>query len=395
MNKIPALLLTAVLISPSLGFALGIRIPDQDAFATARGEAVTATADNPAAIFYNPAGITQLSGQNFLLGTYGIYLQSKYTSPNGANSVRTKDNPQAVPQIYYTYQLKNLPITLGLGAYCPYGFNLEWPDTAPFRMQALKGGITYFTINPVIAWKINDTLSIAAGPTFNFAKSNLERGILPFPGNSFKFDGSGYATGFTAGILWQPAKQHSFGVNYHSGTSIGLDGHSTISIPGYRFYRDKADTQFEFPEFITAGYSFRPNEQWNFEFDIDWTNWDRLNTLTLNQKTLGPVPLPFNWSSSFMYKFGATRYFSNGYNVSAGYIYSENSVPNSSFNPVVPDSDRNIFSVGVGKKYDRFSWDFAYQFAYGPTRTVTTATPADGNYRFISHALTFSLGYHF
>src|SRR5688500_17253838 len=45
---------------PASAFALGIRIADQDARATARGNAFTATADNPSAIYYNPAGITQL-----------------------------------------------------------------------------------------------------------------------------------------------------------------------------------------------------------------------------------------------------------------------------------------------------------------------------------------------
>ena len=43
--------------------ANGFRLPDQDAFATARGEAFVATADNPSAIYYNPAGITQIRGQ--------------------------------------------------------------------------------------------------------------------------------------------------------------------------------------------------------------------------------------------------------------------------------------------------------------------------------------------
>ena len=42
--------------------ALGIRILHQDPDATARGEAFTATADKPSAIYYNPAGLTQLEG---------------------------------------------------------------------------------------------------------------------------------------------------------------------------------------------------------------------------------------------------------------------------------------------------------------------------------------------
>jgi hypothetical protein len=48
----------------------GFRLPDQDAFATARGEAFVATADNASAIYYNPAGISELKGWNFRAGIY-------------------------------------------------------------------------------------------------------------------------------------------------------------------------------------------------------------------------------------------------------------------------------------------------------------------------------------
>ena len=143
---------------------------------------------------------------------------------------------------------------------------------------------------------------------------------------------------------------------------------------------------------------------WNFEVNVDWTDWDSLNTVVVKQSP--PLQLPFNWRSSFFYEFGATYYFGDNYRVSAGYIYSENTVPDSSFNPVVPDSDRHIFSVGLGKTYKRLRWDAAYQLAFGPTRTVSgspfntnpftgAVESADGRYEFISHALTVSLGYTF
>src|SRR6266581_6650411 len=51
----------------------GFRLPDQDAFATARGEAFATTADNASAIYYNPAGISQLKGGHFRCGIYGSY----------------------------------------------------------------------------------------------------------------------------------------------------------------------------------------------------------------------------------------------------------------------------------------------------------------------------------
>src|SRR5664280_3773860 len=78
--------LAAILLGclPFTSPATGFRLPDQDAFATARGEAFVATADNPSAIFYNPAGITQLDGSNVRGGIYGIYLDPSYRRPGSS-----------------------------------------------------------------------------------------------------------------------------------------------------------------------------------------------------------------------------------------------------------------------------------------------------------------------
>ena len=55
---------------------------------------------------------------------------------------------------------------------------MEYPDTAAFRGLALRGALDYITLNPVLAWKINDNLSVAAGPTFNYGDVDLERGVI-------------------------------------------------------------------------------------------------------------------------------------------------------------------------------------------------------------------------
>ena len=104
--------------------ANGFRLPDQDAFATARGEAFVATADNPSAIYYNPAGITQLEGNDLRGGLYGIYLDPASVpqrAPNQRPYLSTvQDDLAVVPQIFYTYTPENMPVSFGLGVYAPY-----------------------------------------------------------------------------------------------------------------------------------------------------------------------------------------------------------------------------------------------------------------------------------
>ena len=401
---------------PSVSFALGIRIADQDARATARGNAFTATADNPSAIYYNPAGISQLyapplslgtgvgkaarpveqdgeGGLQLRMGLYAITLGSKATLGGGAYTTDISHRWQATASFYATYKKANSPLTFGLGMYSPYGFGIWYPENSPIRQLAISGSIAYTSINPVVSWQVTPTLSIAAGPTFNYAKTGLKRGIFATDvGDAFEFEGTGWALGANAGIMWQPHPKHSFGLMYRSETQVNFDGHANTVIPNFISNREPGTANIVFPQNIVLGYSFRPTPRWNLEVNVDWTDWDRLNTVTLN-KVSGTVPLPFNWQSSFFYEFGATYKFDDGFSASAGYIYSENSVPNGSFNPIVPDSNRHIFTVGVGKQWKKLDLDVAYQYAHGPSRTVTGL--AAGNYQFDSHALTISAGYHF
>ena len=82
-----------------------------------------------------------------------------------------------------------------------------------------------------------------------------------------------------------------------------------------------------------------------------------------------------DWQASWMYEFGVTRYFDNGWHVSAGYVFNENSVPNKYYTPLAADMDRHFFSIGAGHAGKTFDFDLAYQFGYGPTHTVTGSTP--------------------
>jgi long-chain fatty acid transport protein len=395
--------------------ANGFRLADQDAFATARGEAFVATADNPSAIYYNPAGITQLEGNDLRGGIYGIYLNPSYHTNHG-NTYHSSDNLAAVPQVFYTYTPTNMPVSFGLGVYAPYGGSMSWPDGTGFRMVATQGKLTYVTINPVVAVKLPLDFSIGAGLMVNYANMDLEQGlrIFPQPSNFYRFKGDGWSVGYNLGLRWQPIDQISFGATFRSSAAVTLNGHTefeqfSAGIPDTSL---PANANFMFPLTVVCGLSYRPTPKWNLEFDADYTDWSSFGKTTIYQlePTLlgGPqnVPMTLDWQPNWMYEFGVTRYFDNGWHASAGIVYNENSVPNAYYTPLVADMDRYFFSTGAGYKGKRFNFDVAYQFGYGPTHTVTGSTPssspggskiqtANGNYDFISHAVMLTVGMHF
>ncbi|MGA2242367.1 MAG: outer membrane protein transport protein [Verrucomicrobiota bacterium] len=397
--------------------ANGLRLPDQDAFATARGEAFVATADNPSAIYYNPAGITQLGGNNLRGGLYGIYLDQKYSPPDGVdNSGQTyhnSDNLAAVPQVFYTYVPEDFPLSFGLGVYAPYGGKTSWPQDTGFRAVALNGKLTYVTINPVMAWRILPSLSIAAGPMVNYVDMYLEQGMQGnvSPPNYFRFTGNGWSVGYNLGALWQPIEKISLGATFRSPAKVTLDGQTEVQLrpPSAQ---SPAQMDLTFPLNAALGISYRPTPKWNIEFDADYTDWSSFGSTTIyqaNPPRAAPHPdnpVTFDWQPSWIYEFGVTRYFNGGWHASAGVVYNENSVPNAFYTPLVADMDRFFFSAGAGYLGKHFNFDIAYQFGYGPTHTVTGSQPpsapggpagqnADGKYDFISHAVMVSVGWRF
>ena len=401
---------------PLATLAGGYRLPDQDAFATARGEAFVATADNPSAIYYNPAGITQLEGQNFRVGFYSIDLEPNYKSPITGNRYGNQDNLHAIPQLFYTISPTNLPLTFGLGVYSPFGLGVKWPQDTGFRTLGTESSLTCATVNPVVALKLSPTFSLAGGITFNYAMIDLRQGLFSqtTPTDGFRFDGSGWDVGYNLGLLWKPHDKVAIGLTYRSALTVDLKGHTEDFVaPLSLAERTSAHAQLPIPATATVGISYRPTPKWNFEFDADYADWGSVRTLVVQQtqptavsQGFGAYPgnanisLPLNWQSSWYYEFGATRYFDNGWHVSAGYIFNQNSTPDANYTPLVADLDKHFFSVGVGRKGKEYDFDVAYQFGYG-TSTVTGSAPsaagqtADGNYEFISHALSVSVGWHF
>lgn len=399
--KYIALVVILTLCSLSVCHADGILIKDQDAFATGRGGTFVATADNPSAIYYNPAGITQLAGHQLRLGTYALTYQTDYTAPGGAGFSSQREY-LALPQFYYTFTPTNLPFAFGLGMYSPFGLSMKWPENTGFRSVALEGNIQYFTVQPVIAWRVHRTLSVGIGPTFNYAQTDLKQGLSSSAGNdSFRFKGDGFAPGFSAGIFWQPLEQHAFGVTYRSTTAIDYHGQTeTLSATPSVSLRQDAQAEFEFPQRVTFGYSWRPTSDWNLEFDADWTDWSSFDTVSI-QQTLSSSSLVLNWRSSWFFTWGVTRKFGSGWHASAGYIFSENSAPSANFTPLVPDTDRHTFSLGFGRETAQWTLDAAYQLTWGVPRTVTGSASssagesADGRYESLCHALTVSAGWKF
>lgn len=386
--------------------AAATRIAFHDSFATARGNAFTATADNPSAVFYNAAGLTQVEGTQIQGNVFAISLGYEYDGAAGSDDM--DDDFQPVPSFFISHSFQDSPFSIGFGAYAPFALGTDWGSDASFTQpsgptlpEIIQAGavpyeadLAYVKYHFVVAWQMFETLSISAGVSFDDSTVDLKA-------NGLEFDGEDQMFGYSLSALWQPDVHHSFGLNYQAKTEATFDGKADVfnifGQPPAFLPPVNAEADLIFPESIVFGYSFRPNEQWNFEFNVDWTNWDRVNELTLDGVP-GSPSYELNWESAFIWELGMTRYFDNGWHLSGGYTFVENAVPDDDFLPIVPDSDRHFFAIGVGGTWERLTWQLTYQQAFASERSVSgnqTSPTIDGDYDLDSQAVSFSLNYAF
>ena len=395
MKKLTHLMIctTALAMVAAIGIpdvlALGFRNPDQDARATGQGEAFVAQADDASAIYYNPAGLTQIRGTEITSGGMIMFPDSKL---KGAGTGAEMNTMSFLPHFYAAtdFNAAKSPWRFGLGFNVPFGNAAEFAENGPFRYIVTRASLAVFNIQPTIAYQINEQLSLGAGVNIYDATTALSEHIntSPFPDGHFHFSGDGQAVGGTAGLMWKITPQHTVGVVYRSPFSVNFKGNTDVNtVLGQQSVH--SDASLTFPQSIAGGYAFRPIKRLKLETDIEWTNWDTLNRLALHApgSAANGTVIPFNWKDSMYYEFGVQYDVDDHWAVRGGYIYSVNTVPDATFSPSVPDSNRHVFSVGLGYTEARFSVDIVYQYSLSEDNTVNNGTAASGTWTSDGHAV--------
>lgn len=370
---------------PSVVSAAGYYLPNQDAFATARGNAFVATADSAAAVHYNPAGLTQVAAPEVQAGVYTIVLGNEATV--AGQTTEAKNELQAAPHLYYA-QPYNDRLSFGFGLNSPFGLGTDWGRNNNFSPVVTEARLLFASATSAVAYKLTDQLSLGASVSVNYADLTLEKS-LGAPGSYLRFSGDDIGFSGAFGARWQPSEQHAFGLIYSSKSTFDLSGKTESSFSPINDSSSQLD--FMTPARIAGGYSYRPAPGWNIEANVEWLDWDSLNTLTLESTPLGSTPIPFDWKSSFIYELGGSYTTPEGYIFAAGYDFNQNSQPDKYFTPGVSDADRHWFNLGFGRKCQAYSWMLAYQFGYS-NRTVDGAIDplANGKYEARHNALIFS-----
>jgi long-chain fatty acid transport protein len=408
-------------------FGSGFLIPEQGAKASGMAGAFVATADDPSAIFYNPAGIAQQREMAFFAGTTLINFSNEFTGdPNDpfTAGVEGKYNRHLfnVPNVYGVIPIGN-NLTFGVGAFAAFGLRTDWAKPFAGRYISSDADLKTMSFQPTLAWQTTDgRFALGAGVEYRRARVILNANrMLPFP-NPFtgRFDDvantrlvSEYGSdiGWSAGLLFKPSDRFRIGASYRSPMDIDLDGKAEITqistgnaqldaiVAAGLPPNQKINTVFPFPGIAQVGVAFTPVPTWDVEFDIMHTQWSAFDALAVNFETTPSASFvrEQNWEDSNSYRLGLNHAATSNWDVRLGAVYDENPQPTEHVSPLLPDSDRIGATLGTGWHNGPLRIDWSLMVLHFKDRDTngTNTEGFNGEYKTDAVLWSIDLGYRF
>ena len=416
-----ALLLACTPRSDAAGFA----IFEQGARGMGFAGAYTAQAADGSAIFHNAAGVAFLRNRQLYFGGTVIKPDADFTGANpfpGESVVETGDVGFLIPpNAYYTQPVSDR-LSVGIGLHVPYGLETGWddPDTYTGRYISTRAKLKGFSLNPTVAYKLEDRLAVGIGLDVRFSSLGLERRVPvvnPFTlkvvdGAAVTLDSdTNTGFGFNVGVLAKATDSLNVGLSYRHKVNVEYSGTATFEpIPTGNADLDlrvraslpqgavPLSTSIEFPAQASFGFS-KTFDAWTFEADVNWYQWKTFDELRLEFETEPRLneTIAEEYENSFQYRFGLERVLSDAWAVRGGYFFDETPAPPASISPLLPDANRNGFCLGGSYTSGQLRLDAAAWYVSAAERSTDgqNRDHYDGSYKSRALTLGVSLGYTF
>jgi long-chain fatty acid transport protein len=408
-NKLTVLFLSFFLFLGET-FAGGFQLNEQNARAMAMGGAFTAIADDPSAIYFNGAGLTQMSGIHFMLGTTLIAPTFSFRGVSPSITEYDAAKQTFFPTHFYATYSYNKDLAFGIGFDSPFGLASKWDPNWVGKYLAIETKLQTFAITPEVAYNLLDNLSISAGLEYSFATVTISQKapLTPFAGDAFTtLDGKdNSAWGFNFGAMYKPTDDLSFGVSFHSQVKYQFKGTATTSGPSQlasELPNGNASADLTTPVNLAFGVSYRVIPELLLSADYQYVGWSSYDTLTVNFSSPQEVKSsPRLYDNSYILRFGAEYSLLNDLKVRAGIYFDKDPVKTEYLNPMLPDANRLGFSFGLGYKINNnLDIDAAYLFIRGSQLTVTDShenylqgiSPFNGTYNTAANLVSLTLSY--
>ena len=386
-----------------------------------------AIAEDASTVFYNPAGLTRLRKNSLEGAGYIIFSDINFQNQGSTTAIGTLlsggDSAEGgtntfIPNIYGHLSVSE-KLRLGIGITPPFGLATDYGSDWVGRYQAVESTLETVNINPSVAWKFNDTLSVGGGLSFQYADAKLSNAIdfgligqgLGLPVQSQQLDGfaeiSGddWSVGYNLGFLYQPSRRTRVGLAYRSGVNHTLKGEADFTVPNAagvltstgQFTDGDAEADLKLPDSIALSVYQKISPRWAVMGDVTWTNWSRFEELRIEfDNPAQPDSVePENWEDTFRFGLGVNYLPNNKLTLRTGIAYDPTPVRDEFRTARIPDSDRVWLAFGSSYQVSNsFNLDVAYVHIFSADSSINNSTPGGGNLNgeFESNADIVSLG---
>lgn len=401
MKKQILCLATALVLGAGTAYAGCVDTFGIGAKASAMGGAFSAYADDPFAVYYNPAGLTQIDRPTLAAGVHMIdptiklkdfYVEGSSdprfprTKAEAVNFSDTSENLYA-PALGFAMPLTER-LALGVAIYAPFGLEVEFSNNAKTNPTAYSSFHSYYfreVITPSLAYKVNDKLSLGFGVSIGKTKSAAEKYYYlgtqnltsegPYYDNLRALDGAHLKVeledeinySFNVGVMYKPTSTITLGLTYRSETDVDFEGDAYVN--GHKVA--KATLDYNHPQQVQAGVRYAPHSRFSVEMDVVWTNWginkDQVEPLTAIPNS--PITLPVKevrsdrrWENTRQLRFGAEYVMNDLITLRCGYFYDPTPIPDDTLDTMWPDADKKTYSIGAGFNLGRVTIDTVLQY---------------------------------
>ena len=256
-------------------------------------------ADDPATVFKNPAGMDQLEGTQFQIGTQAIFGRLAF-APDDETSERLGSNDGGnasgwIPggSLFVTHEL-NDRWTVGLGALTYLATATRYDENWVGRYYVQKNGTLGLSLTPSVSLKITEGLSLGVGVNAMYGLSGSESAVNngTGPDGLFEINDRTWGLGANVGLLFEPVKGTRLGVTYLSSVSLDFEATPTLSGLGAEMTRllpapSNQDLAITVPQSIRLGLQHELSDRWTVLADIGWQDWSRFEEVWVGVDTDG------------------------------------------------------------------------------------------------------------
>jgi long-chain fatty acid transport protein len=374
--------------------AAGFALIEQNASGMGNAYAgAAAVAEDASTIFFNPAGLTKLQGKNIAVAGHLIDLGIKFSN-NGNSTAPTSPAPIAsignnggdagdkipVPNVFFSMPIGE-QLTFGIGVSAPFGLVTDYDAGWVGRFQGIKTSVETLNLNPTIAYKVSDALSVGFGINFQQFDAEFTNAVVLGVNTEglakLKADDDGI--GWNAGVLFDVSPTTRIGASYRSTIDYTLKGDLTITAPNganvvVPGLTGAVTADVTLPDMISVSLMQGINDKISLLADITSTRWSEIeNVRIVNSASGGPADtLVLNFSDTMRYSVGLNYKYSDQLTFRFGLALDESPVDDSNRTVRLPDNDRTWIAIGGSYKVsDSGKLDF------GVANLSTGNTPID------------------